>query len=203
MKEIYVIGASGARFEVLSDSEQEYWNHARDNYLDQYKFENVSDLQDLDKVLVGEVLSFRWGSWLIREADYDGRAIDEIEDKLKKQKKELDQETRILKEKMGLNRAHRQDSEQENVAEYLETLLKRAKEFGVHRDEQITKAIDLVQEVFTQVGLYYRTDEEERAHLRVRPEDIMKWLVEVAQPEFEAIDAAFRKNQQIWIKEVA
>jgi hypothetical protein len=202
MNEIYVVGASGARFEVLSEAERDYWNHARDKYLDQYKFENVSDLQDLDKVLVGEVLSFRWGSWLTREADYDGRSIEEQEDKLKKQKRELDQETRILKEKMGLNRAHRQDSEQQNVADYLETLLKRAKEFGVHRDHQIAKAIDLLHEIFTQVGLYYRTDEEERAHLRVQPEDIMQWLLDVAKPEFEAIDDAFRKNQTLWIKDV-
>lgn len=203
MNPIYVIGASGAQFEVLSESEQSYWNHARDKYLDQYKFENVSDLQDLDKVLMGEVLSFRWGSWLISEGDYEGRSIEEIEDKLKKQKRELDQETRILKEKMGLNRAHRQDSEQQSVADYIETLLKRGKEFGVHRDHQIAKAIDLLHEIFTQVGLYYRTDEEERAHLRVRPEDIMKWLVEVAKPEYEAIDDAFRKNQVLWIKDIA
>lgn len=200
---IRVIGASGAVFEVVHGIEQEYWNEARDKYLDQYKFDNISDLQDLDRVLTGEILSFRWGSWLVREADYDGRSIQEIEDKLKKQKNDIDKETRILKEKMGLNRAHRQDSEQQSTADYLQNLLNRAKEFGVHRDHQIAKAIELLHEIFTQVGLYERSDEEERAHLRVNPEDIMKWLIEVAQPEYEAIDDAFRKNQKLWIKEVA
>lgn len=198
-----VVGASGAIFEVLNDPEREYWNKAREKYLDQYKFENVSDLQDMDRVLVGEILSFRWGSWLVKEADYDGRSIEEIEDKLKRQKLDLDKETRLLKEKMGLNRAHRQDSEQQSTAEYLEALLRHAGEFGIHRDEQISKAIDLLHEVFTQVGLYTRTDEEERAHLKINPEDIMKWLIEVAKPEFDAIDAAFRVNQRIWIKDLS
>ncbi len=201
MKE--VVGASGAIFEVINDGERDYWNKAREKYLDQYKFENVSDLQDMDRVLVGEILSFRWGSWLVKEADYDGRSIEEIEDKLKRQKLDLDKETRLLKEKMGLNRAHRQDSEQQSTADYLQNLLRRAEEFGVHRDAQIVKAIDLLHEVFTQVGLYSRTDEEERAHLKIKPEDIMKWLLEVAKPEFDAIDEAFRKNQRLWIKDLS
>jgi hypothetical protein len=171
--------------------------------LEQFRFENVSDLQDLDRVLVGEILSFRWGSWLTKEADYDGRSIEEIEDKLKKQKLDVDKETRLLKEKMGLNRAHRQDSEQQSIADYLQNLLQRASEFGVHRDHQIAKSVDLLHELFTQVGLYMRSDEEERAHMKVEPEDILKWIIEVAKPEFEAIDDAFRQNQKLWIKEVS
>ncbi len=198
-----VVGATGTVYTVLTEEERDHWNKARDKYLDQYKFENISDLQDMDRVLVGEILSFRWGSWLVREADYDGRSIEETEDKLKKQMIEQHKETRILKEKMGLNRAHRQDSEQESTAEYLQNLLHRAEEFGVHRDEQIAKAISLLLEIFTQVGLYVRTDEEERAHLKVNPEDVMKWLIEVAKPEFDAIDDAFRKNQRLWIKSLA
>ncbi len=198
-----VVGASGALFEVLNEPERDYWNKAREKYLDQYKFENISDLQDMDRVLVGETLSFRWGSWLVREADYDGRSIEEVEDKLKRQKIEMDKETRILKEKMGLNRAHRQDSEQASTADYLQNLLRRAGEFGVHRDEEIAKSLDLLREVFTQVGLFTRSDEEERAHLKINPEDIMKWLIEVAKPEFDAIDAAFRKNQRLWIRDLS
>lgn len=198
-----VVGASGALYTVLTEEEAEHWNRAREKYLDQYKFDNISDLQDMDRVLVGEVLSFRWGSWLVREADYGGRSIEEQEDKLKKQLIEQGKETRLLKEKMGLNRAHRQDSEQASTADYLQNLLQRAGEFGVHRDTQTAKAVALLLEVFTQVGLYTRTDEEERAHLKINPEDIMKWLIEVAKPEFDAIDDAFRENQVIWIKDLS
>jgi len=198
-----VVGASGAIFEVIHESERDYWNQARERYLEQYRFDNISDLQDLDKVILGETLSFRWGSWLAREADYDGRSIEEVADKFKKQKNDLDRETRILKEGMGLNRAHRQDSEQQSVADYLENLLKKAKEFGVHRDTQIAKAQDLLHEIFTLVGLWKRGDEEERAHLRATPEEILNWIDTVARSEYEAIDDAFRKNQVLWIREVS
>lgn len=200
---INVVGASGAVFEVIHEAERDYWNQARERYLEQYRFDNISDLQDLDKVVLGETLSFRWGSWLARESDYDGRSIEEIADKIKKQKNDLDREVRILKEGMGLNRAHRQDSEQQSVADYIENLLKRAKEFGIHRDEQVTKAIDLLHEIFTQVGMWKRGDEEERAHLKVNPEEILDWIDTVARSEFNAIDDAFRKNQILWIREVS
>lgn len=198
-----VVGASGARYEVLNQDEKTFWNRGLERYVAQFKFENITDLHDLDRVLMGELLCHRWNSWLIREADYDGRSIEEITDKLYKQKLDQEKETRILKEKMGLNRARRQDSESQAVHEYISSLLRRAKEFGVHRDEQIVKAITLLNEVFTQVGLYYRTDEEEQAHLGVTPLEIVDWINTVARDEYNEIDDAFRKNQRLWIKEVS
>lgn len=198
-----VIGASGASYEVLNQEEKSFWNKGLERYVEQFKFENIADLHDLDRVLMGELLCHRWGSWLIREADYEGRSIEEMTDKLYKQKLDQEKETRILKEKMGLNRARRQDSESQAVHEYITNLLRRAKEFGVHRDEQIAKSIALLHEMFTQVGLYYRTDEEEQAHLGVTPLEILNWINTVARDEFSSIDDAFRKNQRLWIKEVS
>lgn len=200
---MHVTGASGAEFEVLNDLEKNWWNRNLKRYMDQYKFDNASDLQDLDKVLAGELVSYRIGNWLLREADYDGRSIEELAEKLKKQKLDTDKETRLLKASLGMNRATRQDSEIQNVADYLSALKTRAKEFGVHRDRQIAKAIDLLNELFTLVGLHDRSDEEERAHLRVEADDILTWVRDVARPEYDEIDAAFRKNQKLWIKEVS
>lgn len=200
---IKVVGASGVDFEVLTDEEKVFWNKALAKYVEQFKFENIADLQDLDRVLVGELLCHRWGSWLIREADYDGRNIDEIADKLYKQKLDQERETRLLKEKMGLNRAKRQDSESQAVHEYLAALKRRAKEFGVHRDEQIAMAITLLHEIFTQVGMYFRTDEEEQHHLGITPLEIMTWINTECREQYTAIDDAFRKNQKLWIKEIA
>lgn len=201
--DVNVFGATGAHFKVFNSDEKEFWNKALREYVEEYNFDNVADLQDLDRVLVGELLCYRWGSWLIRDADYDGRSIVEIVDSLGKKKLEQERETRTLKEKMGLNRAKRQDSESQSTQEFLSNLIRRAKEFGVHRDEQTAKAIVLLNEMFTQVGLYYRCDEEERAHLGVTPLEIMEWINGPAREEYDAIDNAFRKNQKLWIKEIA
>ena len=78
----------------------------------------------------------------------------------------------------------------------------RAKEFGVHRDEQNAKSQDLFNELKKLVGLYRRTDEEERKHLSVDLPDILEWIENVAIPEYDAIDDNFRKNQKLWIRDI-
>lgn len=196
-----VEGASGMVMEVMNQMEEDWWNSAMTKYMDQYSFENVSDLADLDRLVAAELLSMRYAYWLARGKDYKNEdfVVKSISDlKLKE-----DTEIRLLKKQMGMDRKGRIESEQESVADYLKNLLRRGKEFGVHRDMQVAKAIDLFMELKKLVGLNERSDEEETVYLGVSDEEIVQWVREVAIPEFEKIDEAFRKNQRIWIKEVS
>lgn len=193
-----VVGATGTKFDVLADIEVEWWNRARKLYLDQYKFDNIADLQDLDRLLQSELLSFRWGNWLAREADYDSNVIDEKV--VRTSLMEKDRELRLLKKHMGMDRKGRVESESQSTADYLAELKRRAKEFGVHRNSQVAKAIDLFMDLKTLIGLNGRTDDQEQAELGVTEHDIIEWIRETAIPEYEDIDAAFRKNQTLWIR---
>ena len=170
-------------------------------YQDEYRFDNIADLQDLDRLLGMEMLSWRYQSWLARGTDYEGNIFDEKAARDHKQK--TDQEIRLLKAAMGMARKARVESEQESTAEYLRNLLRRAEEFGIHRDHQIAKSIDVMNELKKLVGLHGRCDEEERKHLGVELVDIFEWIRDVAIPEYDAIDDAFRMNQLLWIKEVS
>lgn len=200
---IKVKGASGAIFDVLTTHEQTWFKNALKKYLSEYSFENIADIQDLDRLLGNELLSYRYAIWLIKGTgvDYDGMQFDETA--VRSQKQKLDQEIRLIKKHMGMDRKGRIEDEQQSAAEYIRGLLRRAKEFGVHRDHQTAKAVDLFHELRKLVGLHRRADEEERRHLGVELPDIFQWIEEVALPEFEAIDDAFRKNQRLWIKEVS
>ena len=73
---------------------------------------------------------------------------------------------------------------------------------GVHRDNQNAKIMSLFMELKTQVGLWQRSDEEERNHNKVNMSDIFEWIIDVAIPEFEQLDTHFRENQKYWIKEM-
>lgn len=199
-QKVKVEGASGTEFMVFGDEEQRWFEMNRDRYLEEYKFENIADLQDLDRLLAMELLSYRYASWLIQGHDYDHLAFDEKFVRDHKQK--MDQEIRLTKQHMGMNRKARVESEQQSVAEYISSLLRRGEEFGIHRDNQIAKAFDLLQEVMKLVSLHYRTDEEEQNHLGVAPHQILEWIRDTAIPEFQAIDDAFRKNQRLWIRDV-
>ena len=198
---LFVRGESGTEFEVLTMDEKDYFESNLAKYKVEYRFENVSDLQDLDRLLGLELLSYRYTAWLMKGVDYDGLQFADKDVRDHKQK--VDAEIRLLKKNMGMDRKGRVESEQESVAEYLRNLKKRAAEFGVHRDEQIAKAIDLWNDLRTMIGLHDRSDEEERRHLGVDSEQIMEWIRNTAIPEYDAIDAAFRKNQRIWLREVS
>lgn len=196
-----VTGASGASFQVIGTHEKGWWDSNLASYMEAYAFENVADLQDLDRLLGMELVSYRHANWLIRGTDYDGLLLTD-EKQIREAKDKIDKEIRLLKAHMGLARKARIESEQQSVADYLKKLLFRAREFGVHRDRQISAAIDLFMELRSMIGLHDRTDEEERAHLGVSQSQIFDWLREEALPRFDEIDNAFRVNQKLWIEEV-
>jgi len=54
----------------------------------------------------------------------------------------------------------------------------------------------------TLIGLYDRSDDEERTHNRVQVVDIIDWIRTVAIPEFQELDDHFRENQKYWIKDL-
>jgi len=196
--ELAVEGASGTEFRVLTTEEAVWFENALDKYQDQYSFDNIADLQDLDRLLAMELLSYRYSAWLIRESDYDGNAYD---DKVVRDSKDkIDKNIVALKTQMGIGRKNRVESEQESTADYIQNLLQRAGEFGVHRDTQNAKILNLFMELKTLIGLHDRSDDEERTHNHVHMNDIMEWIRDVAIPEFEQLDDHFRENQKLWIK---
>ncbi len=198
---LYVRGEASTEFEVLNQDEKDYFDTNLLKYRTEYLFENVSDLQDLDRLLGLELLSYRYTAWLMKGSDYDGLQFSEKDVRDHKQK--VDAEIRLLKKGMGMDRKGRVESEAESVSEFLKNLLRRAGEFGVHRDEQMAKSLDLFNDLKTMIGLHDRTDEEERRHLGVEEGQIVEWIRNVAIPEYDAIDDQFRKNQRTWIKEVS
>ena len=198
---VEVQGASGAHFTVANQKEADWFAENMTRYLDEYAFENVSDLQDLDRLLGLELLSYRYALWMLNGIDYEGLLFDEKA--VRDHKSKIDTEIRLTKNHMGMDRKGRIESEQQSTADYLTNLKQRAKEFGVHRNHQVAKAIDLFEEISTRIGLFDRTDEEERHHLGVSQEQIIDWIRDEAIPEYRAIDDAFRQEQRYWLREVS
>lgn len=198
---VVVEGAAGTQYHLLNMEEGRWFEVSLERYTEQYHFENIADLQDLDRLLGLELLSYRYANWLLREADYDGNPFDDKA--VREHKDKVDKEIRGIKQHMGVGRKTRVESESQSVSDYLQDLLGRATEFGVHRDEQNAKILNLFMELKKLIGLHQRTDEEEQKELQVSLEDIYTWIVEVAIPEFDALDDHFRKNQLMWIRDIA
>lgn len=192
---------SGGEFFVLTPEEVTYFSDRAARYLNQNHFQNVTDLQDLDRVLMMELMCWRYALWLSQEHDYWGQGV--VLEDLKKNLFEYSRELRLLKKSLGIDKAQREKDKGESVADYLENLRVRAKEFGVMREEQLTKALTLFQELVALLTLHDNCDEIERREQNIETDDLIDWIRTVAVPEFEAVDAYFRSNsQRYWIRDI-
>ena len=187
---------SGKSVTVQTTQEAEWFSETRDTYLHELKFTEKTDLVDLDRLLIMELMVFRWTQQLSAGADYDG---DMVNDKqmIADLKLYSDQLNKI-KETMGMSKKAREETANEgNFASWLADLKSRAKIFGVHREKQLTKALVLMNELSTVVGSFDRSDEEEQRKNGFESEkEIVDWVRHTMLPEFRALDDFFRANEQ-------
>jgi len=70
---------SGGQVNLQTPEEADWYDQRRDQYLQQNKFPNVSDLLDLDRLLQLEIMIFRWGQWISQGFDYLHTLVDQQE----------------------------------------------------------------------------------------------------------------------------
>lgn len=197
---VEVQGPSGAVFQVLTESERDWWEKVVDKYLDHNKFTNVSDLQDLDRVIYMELIMYRYNLWVGTGSDYDGSDINEVE--LNRNIQQYNKEVIALKKSIGIDKVSRDKDKGDSIAAYIENLRRRAKEFGVKRNDEAVKAITLFHKLKSMIELYDNCDDQERKQNHWTEADMLKWIRESAIPDFEKIDEEFRKTSQTyWIRE--
>lgn len=194
---ISVTSPSGNLFFVMTDFEKEYFEDIATRYQKDNIFLNVSDLQDLDRVLIMELMIFRWSQWLSTEFDYFGERI--MAEDLKKSVKDYSSELRLLKKALGVDKSSRERDKGESVAAYIENLKKRAGEFGIHRDNQTAKAIEILMELKAYITLFDNCLDDERKENKCDIPDIIAWI-RAQMLDFDKLDDAFRKNQKMWVK---
>lgn len=200
---LQVQSVSGEPFKVLSAAEVRWFNDSRDSYLKQTKFTETTDLRDLDRLLVQELLVFRLSQFLSGGVDYEGFEVDET--LLRRNVREYSEQITRLKESMGLTKRARDDAlAGGDLNAYIANLQQRAQIFGVHRENQLKRALVLMNELSSIVGSFDRSDNEERHRLGFEDEkEIVGWIRTTMLPEFKQIDEHFRANEQrYWIRQM-
>lgn len=187
----------------VHEKEEKYFKERVTRYLEDNSFSNVSDLQDMDRVMIGEMLIYRWGQWLMQGKDYWGVPIIDID--LQKQIKELSAELRQVKATLSLDKVSRDRQRgEDSVNAYLGHLRTRAMHFGFKRNEELQKALEILHKTFSLITLYDNCNETERRERKVELEHIIQWLRDTARPEFNEIDRKFRQDgpdaQKLWIQ---
>lgn len=198
---IPVLMPSGAHMAVLTLGEVEYLEERIARYFADNQFVNISDLQDVDRMLVLELLTYRTGNWLLRGGrNYRDEAIDEPA--AKKELISLNAELRQLKKLLGIDKKARDAARgEDSIPVFIAALLAHAKEFGIMREEQLDKALELTHQLIALVQLHDNCDDIERRELHCTMDDVVEWIRTVYIPEFSAVDEHFRTHvQRYWIQ---
>ena len=196
---------TGHDIELQTDKEKKYYEEARDKYLAENKFTAASDLRGLERLLLLEVQAYRCQWQIAAGVDYDLNFLTpQQETLLHKTMKELAPMISTLQNDLGLTKAQRDKDSHESVGAYINELKVRAKAFGVFREKQLGKALELTKELFSVAGAYKRSNDAERKKLGFESaEDVVDWVIEVMKPQFDEVDEYFREHdQKNWIRRV-
>lgn len=194
---------SGETITVQKEQEARWFADTRDKYLADNKFTEVTDLQDLDRLLILELTVFRWGQHLAAGRDYDDNLVSE--DQLRKQIKETSDTINKLKATLSLDRGSRNKAVAAgNFAEWFADMGVRAAEFGIHRQNQLNVALAVMNDLSAQVGAFYRSNEEERHKLGFKDEAaLLAWVRDDLIPRYHEVDQYFQKNvQSMWKRDL-
>lgn len=196
---------TGMTITVQGKDEADYYIGQQLKYMGENTFTAISDLTDLDRMLFAELEVYRATCWLAAGRDYEQNWLSASEiAACRKTIKENGVMISSIKNDLALTKSQREKEQYASVGGYINDLKARAREHGVNREKQLTKALSLVHELFSMVGTYDRSDEVERQKLGLENSDvILDWVREVMEPEFKAIDEHFRQNaQRFWIRTI-
>lgn len=188
---------SGAPFEVFKE-EQAYCQRIVRQYKDETRVENISDFQDLDRVVILETLVYRYGTWLSRGRTYDGESP--AESTYSRILKDQSAELRMLKASIGIDKKTR-DAQQgdASVAGRWEDLQRRARQFEIVRCSQTQAALTLMHELLGIVTAHENMNDDERKELHLTAEEVIEWIHTNARRRFNEIDEEFiMNNQRMW-----
>ena len=194
---------AGGEIELLHRQEKTYYNDAKTKYLSEYTFTIANDLRSLDRLLLLEVSMYRAQWFLAAGMDYDAVDLDGKEEiALQRLVKETGNQIHELQASLGLDKAQRDKAQHDSVGAYITQLKAAAKLHGVKREKEMGRAIELAKELFALCGAYTRSNEEERRKLGLeKPDDIIAWVTDYMQPEYDRIDEHFRTTEQkFWVR---
>jgi len=196
---VAVTTPAGASVTVMNQDEADYYNQVAARYQSDNKFSNISDILELDRILTMELMCYRWSLWILTGQDYTGRSVNPTE--VQKSIETYSKEIRGIKKDLGIDKSTRDKGGAESLADYIENLRVRAREFGITRNKQAVRAITLLMQIRALITLYDNSTQSERKEFNVTAEELFDWIKQQFD-EFEEIDKALRENQKYWVQEL-
>jgi hypothetical protein len=189
----------GGTLDVMGDAERNWYEQQRDLYMSQNDYTQASDIAELDRLLLMELMVFRWSQWLASGKEYDGTLIDDPT-RLRRATQDFSVQILKIKEGLRLDRKAREADTGETFADRWQWLTRHAKQLGVTRERQLGVALELMNEIFSIISIYDRCNAEERKKLELDDEAAVVEHIRALRPRYDEVDEHFRTHQQrFWI----
>lgn len=200
---IKVKTASGLDLVVLTEAEKAFYRRQVETYLEEFGFTSPSDKADLDTLVSQELMNYRWTQALITGKDHAGEPIPLVlADQYRRNQNDAARSISQMKTSMGMTRAAR-DADKGSVQEYISGLLRSAKAFGTHRNEQVILVLTLFNELSSIVGTFDRSNQVERQKVGIETEeDIVEWVRSIAIPRYKELDQAWVDSTQKYFEDL-
>lgn len=205
MAKFSVVLLDNSTLELQSKAEVDYFNRCQAKYVGENSFTAASDERALDRLCIAETLQFRWNTQITSGRDYQNNPLNHAEmEALRKNLKENAITISNAHQELGLSKAQRDKDKIESVQGYINNLLMRAKERGVHREEQVDLILNLFMEYTAHVNAFSRSDDYEKGRLGFPDaQALVTWWIENGIPRFKAHDDAWRaSSQRYWRSEI-
>lgn len=194
---------SGGTVDVQGQAEHDFYLEAQKKYMSEFSFTAASDLRALDRLIFSETMLFRWQGWLASGYTYDGPVSVVTETQIRRSIKETSAQVSQIQQELALTLSQRQRDQYESVGGYILKLKAAAKEFGIHRETQLTTALDLFNKVMSTCGTWLRSNENERRRLGFEDaEAILAWIDTTVRNEYEVVDKEFQKKQIKYVRDL-
>lgn len=190
---------SGATYYTITHAEAEYLRDLAQRYLSDNHFMNIADLKEIDRLITLETLAHRWSMWISKGRNYYDEDINPKQ--YNDMQTDASREIRQMKKALGLDKPSRDKVRgDDSVAALWENLLRRAREFGYMRNEQLVAVVTAFQRVKAMIQFYDNCDDIERKENACEIGDILDVLREEIRA-FDEVDEKFRhKTQALWIR---
>lgn len=196
---------TGQVLDVLTAEEKSMYETAQLKYTTENTFTDASDMRSLERLLMLELLSFRYHGYLASGLGPDGNpSMPSEEANYHKHLKEMAISISNTAKELGLLKSQKDKERFDTVGAYITDLLNRGEEMGINRENMLDKALELTKELFAKTGAYSRANESERRKMGLDNADvIVDWINNIMKPEFDAVDEHFQEHQQkLWIRKM-
>lgn len=201
----------GGSITMLDPQEVDFFETLKKQYLKEYAISKPNDLARLSQLLMAELAAHRMTKKMAGQtARYDAKGqftgYEKVDDEemasVLKSLPQIQSEIRSLEQHLRLDKKSREGHGQNEVKEYMETLKRAAKQYGVHLSERYTKYDEFRNELSWKLRVLDNADDKDRTYHNITAETVLQYCRDHVA-EMDDFDKAFAHDKQsIWVGKI-